>query len=63
MNSATVHGMHGETTDAAIVGPDVDAAGLYVGLTRGRRANTAVVVAPSTTALPDEVLRRRYQDL
>src|SRR3546814_9023698 len=31
--------------DAAAVGPDVDAAGLYVGLTRGRHRNIAIVVA------------------
>jgi hypothetical protein len=46
--AATVHGVQGETTDAAIVGPDVDAAGLYVGLTRGRHANVAVTIAPDT---------------
>jgi len=40
--ASTVHGIQGETTDAAIVGPDVDAAGLYVGLTRGRHSNLAI---------------------
>lgn len=43
--ASTVHGIQGETTDAAIVGPGVDAAGMYVGMTRGRVRNTAVVVA------------------
>ncbi|WP_345802965.1 AAA family ATPase [Microbacterium sp. AZCO] len=43
--ASTVHGIQGETTDAAIVGPDVDAAGLYVGLTRGRHHNVAITVA------------------
>ncbi|WP_223848858.1 hypothetical protein [Microbacterium hominis] len=43
--ASTVHGIQGETTDAAVVGPDVDAAGLYVGLTRGRHHNTAITVA------------------
>jgi len=43
--ASTVHGIQGETTDAAVVGPDVDAAGLYVGLTRGRHQNTAITVA------------------
>ncbi|MDN3496298.1 AAA family ATPase, partial [Planococcus sp. APC 4015] len=43
--ASTVHGIQGETTDAAVVGPGVDAAGLYVGLTRGRHQNTAITVA------------------
>jgi len=34
--ASTVHGVQGNTADASVVGPDVDAAGLYVGLTRGR---------------------------
>ena len=43
--ATTVHGIQGETTDVALVGPDVTAAGLYVGLTRGRHRNEAIVVA------------------
>lgn len=43
--ASTVHGIQGETADASIVGPDVDAAGLYVGLTRGRLHNVAIAVA------------------
>lgn len=43
--ASTVHGIQGETADASIVGPDVDAAGLYVGLTRGRIRNVAIAVA------------------
>jgi ATP-dependent exoDNAse (exonuclease V) alpha subunit len=43
--ASTVHGIQGDTTDAAVVGPDVDAAGLYVGLTRGRHQNIAVTIA------------------
>ncbi|WP_454132212.1 AAA family ATPase [Microbacterium lacticum] len=43
--ASTVHGVQGDTADASIVGPDVDAAGLYVGLTRGRVHNTAIVMA------------------
>lgn len=43
--ASTVHGIQGETVDASFVGPEVDAAGLYVGLTRGRLHNEAVVVA------------------
>lgn len=42
--ASTVHGIQGETTDAAIVGPGVDAAGLYVGMTRGRSHNEAIVI-------------------
>jgi exodeoxyribonuclease V alpha subunit len=45
--ASTVHGIQGETTDASMVGPAVDAAGLYVGLTRGRTDNTALCVATS----------------
>ncbi|MFH8250514.1 AAA family ATPase [Microbacterium sp. B2969] len=48
--ASTVHGIQGETVDASIVGPGVDAAGLYVGLTRGRRWNEAIVVAGSADA-------------
>jgi len=48
--ASTVHGIQGETTEVAIVGPDVDAAGLYVGLTRGRHHNHAIVVATTDAA-------------
>src|SRR5690606_33129320 len=40
--ASTVHGIQGETTDASIVGPGVDASGLYVGMTRGRAHNEAI---------------------
>ncbi len=43
--ATTVHGVQGETSDTAMIGPGVGAAGLYVGLTRGRRHNQALVVA------------------
>lgn len=43
--ASTVHGVQGDTADASVVGPNVDAAGLYVGLTRGRLHNIAIVVA------------------
>ena len=45
--ATTVYGVQGETTDRALVGPGVDAAGLYVGLTRGKKHNAAVLVAPT----------------
>ncbi|WP_308291741.1 AAA family ATPase [Microbacterium jejuense] len=48
--ASTVHGVQGDTADASVVGPDVDAAGLYVGLTRGRLSNVAVVVAQTDAA-------------
>jgi exodeoxyribonuclease V alpha subunit len=48
--AATVHGVQGDTADASVVGPDVDAAGLYVGLTRGRLHNVAIVVARTDAA-------------
>ena len=48
--ATTVYGVQGETTDRSLVGPGVDAAGLYVGLTRGKENNAAVVVAPTFAA-------------
>ena len=54
--AATVHGVQGETTDRALVGPGVDAAGLYVGLTRGREHNAAVVVADNERAARDQLV-------
>lgn len=42
--ASTVHGIQGETTGPAVVGTDVDAAGLYVGLTGGRHQNVAITV-------------------
>lgn len=59
--ATTVHGIQGETVQRAIVGPDVDAAGLYVGLTRGRRSNEVVVVAgderSAATTLAEQMRR------
>jgi hypothetical protein len=48
--ASTVHGVQGDTADASVVGPDVDAAGLYVGLTRGRLQNVTIVVARTDAA-------------
>lgn len=48
--ASTVHGIQGETADASVAGPDVDAAGLYVGLTRGRIHNLAITVARNDAA-------------
>lgn len=54
--ASTVHGIQGETVDASIVGPGVNAAGLYVGLTRGRHSNEAIVVATSASGARDELV-------
>lgn len=48
--ASTVHGIQGETTDASIVGPGVDASGLYVGMTRGRVHNEAIAIARTDAA-------------
>lgn len=58
--ASTVHGVQGDTADASVVGPDVDAAGLYVGLTRGRLSNVAIVVA-RTDAIARECLAESMQ--
>ncbi|WP_298941701.1 AAA family ATPase [uncultured Microbacterium sp.] len=58
--ASTVHGVQGDTADASVVGPDVDAAGLYVGLTRGRVHNAAIVVA-GTDAAARECLAESMQ--
>ena len=48
--ATTVYGVQGETTDRSMVGPGVDAAGLYVGMTRGKTSNQVVVVAPTESS-------------
>lgn len=53
--ASTVHGIQGETTDASIVGPGVDAAGLYVGMTRGRAHNEAIAIARTDAAARDQI--------
>lgn len=63
--ASTVHGIQGETTDAAIVGPGVDAAGLYVGMTRGRTHNEAIAIAWTDEAavekIADSMMRGRQE--
>jgi exodeoxyribonuclease V alpha subunit len=63
--ASTVHGIQGETVHASYVGPGVDAAGLYVGMTRGRVANTAITVArdpgEATERLAQTMLRGRLE--
>lgn len=53
--ASTVHGIQGETVDASFVGPDMDAAGLYVGLTGGRLHNEVVAVASTDHAAQTKV--------
>lgn len=53
--ASTVHGIQGETTDVSIVGPGVDAAAVYVGLTRGRHWNEVIVVARSAETARTEL--------
>ena len=53
--ASTVYGAQGETTDHSLVGPGVDAAGLYVGLTRGRRTNNVILTTPTETAAKAEL--------
>ena len=54
--ATTVYGVQGETTDRALVGPGVDAAGLYVGLTRGKQHNAAVLVAPTSDSAKSQLV-------
>ncbi|GAA1448956.1 AAA family ATPase [Leifsonia poae] len=54
--ASTVYGVQGETTDRSLVGPGVDAAGLYVGLTRGRQRNDIVLIAPTPSAAHGELV-------
>lgn len=53
--ASTVHGIQGETTDASVVGPGVDASGLYVGMTRGRTQNEAIAIARTDAAARDVI--------
>ena len=54
--ASTVHGIQGETTDAALVAGGVDAAGLYVGMTRGRTHNEVVLTAGTIEQAKDELV-------
>jgi len=64
--ATTVYGVQGETTDHSIVGPGVDAGGLYVGLTWGKQHNAAVLVAPTAASaqsqLVDMMQRQTLED-
>jgi exodeoxyribonuclease V alpha subunit len=55
--ASTVYGVQGETSDRSLVGPGVDSAGLYVGLTRGRDRNEVILTSPSKTAARTELVQ------
>lgn len=63
--ASTVHGIQGETVHASYVGPGVDAAGLYVGMTRGRATNTALTIArgpnEAVERLADTMMRGQFE--
>jgi exodeoxyribonuclease V alpha subunit len=63
--ACTVYGIQGETVHVSYVGPGVDASGLYVGMTRGRAANTALTVArgrgEAIERLADTMMRGRLE--
>jgi exodeoxyribonuclease V alpha subunit len=61
--ASTVYGVQGETTERSIVGPGVDAAGLYVGLTRGRARNDVVVIASTLEAAKIELAATMQRQL
>ncbi|MGO4594856.1 AAA family ATPase [Leifsonia sp. 2TAF2] len=54
--ATTVYGVQGETTDLSLVGPGVDAAGLYVGMTRGTDCNRAIVIATTERHAADQLV-------
>jgi ATP-dependent exoDNAse (exonuclease V) alpha subunit len=45
--ASTAHGIQGATVDVAVTGPGVSGAGLYVGMTRGKRVNEIITTAQS----------------
>lgn len=63
--ASTVHGIQGETVHHSYVGPGVDAAGLYVGMTRGRYSNTTIAIARdddrAIDQLADTMMRGRLE--
>jgi exodeoxyribonuclease V alpha subunit len=62
--ATTVYGVQGETSDRSLVGPGVDSAGLYVGLTRGRERNDVLLIsATGSSARSDLVEMMQRQPL
>lgn len=54
--ASTVHGIQGETTNVSVTGPGVDAAGLYVGLTRGKHQNEVILTAGDREKAREELV-------
>jgi hypothetical protein len=61
--ATTVYGVQGETTDRSLVGPGVNAAGLYVGLTRGKADNAAVLVAPTESSAKSQLVEMMKREI
>jgi ATP-dependent exoDNAse (exonuclease V) alpha subunit len=61
--ATTVYGVQGETTDCSLVGPGVDAAGLYVGLTRGKHHNAVVLIAPTEGSARSQLVETMQRQL
>ncbi|WP_431277868.1 AAA family ATPase [Leifsonia poae] len=59
--ATTVYGVQGETTDVSLVGPGVDAAGLYVGLTRGKEHNAAILVTSGETSAKSQLIESMHR--
>lgn len=63
--ASTVHGIQGETVHSSYVGPGVDAAGLYVGMTRGRHSDTVLTIARNSDQaverLANTMIRRQLE--
>ncbi|MEN2742909.1 AAA family ATPase [Microbacterium sp. X-17] len=59
--ASTVYGVQGDTTDRSLVGPGVDAAGLYVGLTRGRLRNDVIVISSTPSAARAELVEMMHR--
>ena len=55
--ATTVHGIQGETVHASYVGPSIDAAGLYVGMTRGRTTNTVMMIARNNNEAVEQLAK------
>lgn len=55
--ASTVYGVQGETCDRSLVGPGVDCAGLYVGLTRGREQNEVILISSTPSSARTDLVQ------